>query len=132
MAADIKRMFHQVFVSPGDRGALCYLWWPDGDLMNDPKTFQMLVHIFGATSSPSICGYASRRTASDNSEGFSSETVDAVMRDFYVDDLLKSFETTSQAVEITKELQEVLAKGGFQLTKVMSNERNWCLPERCP
>ena len=45
------------------------------------------------------------------------------MRDFYVDDLLKSLETTSQAVEITKELQELLAKGGFQLTKVMSNER---------
>ena len=123
VAADIKRMFHQVFVSPEDRGALCYLWWPDGDLTKDPKTFQMLVHIFGATSSPSICGYALRRTAADNSEGFSSETVDAVMRDFYVDDLLKSFETTSQAVEITKELQELLAKGGFQLTKVMSNER---------
>ena len=102
---------------------LCYLWWPDGDLSKDPKTFQMLVHIFGATSSPSICGYALRRTAADNREGFSSETVDAVMRDFYVDDLLKSFETTSQAVEITKELQELLAKGGFQLTKVMSNER---------
>ena len=123
VAADIKRMFHQVFVSPEDRGALCYLWWPDGDLMKDSKTFQMLVHIFGATSSPSICGYALRRTAADNSEGFSSETVDAVMRDFYVDDLLKFFETTSQAVEITKELQELLAKGGFQLTKVMSNER---------
>ena len=90
VAADIKRMFHQVFVSPEDRGALCYLWWPDGDLTKDPKTFQMLVHIFGATSSSSICGYALGRTAADNSEGFSSETVDAVMRDFYVDDLLKS------------------------------------------
>ena len=76
----------------------------------------MLVHIFGATSSPSIRGYALRRTAADNSAGFSSETVDAVMRDFYVDD---SFGTTSQAVEITKELQELLAKGGFQLAKVM-------------
>ena len=123
VAADIKRMFHQVFVSPEHRGTLCYLWWPDGDLSKDPKTFQMLVHIFGATSSPSICGYALRQTAADNREGFSSETVDAVMRDFYVDDLLKSFETTSQVVEITKELQELLAKGGFQLTKVMSNER---------
>ena len=123
VAADIKRMFHQVFVSPEDRGTLCYLWWPDGDLSKDPKTFQMLVHIFGATSSPSICGYALRRTVADNREGFSSETVDAVMRDFYVDDLLKSLETTSQAVEITKELQELLEKGGLQLTKVMSNER---------
>ena len=135
VAADIKRMFHQVFVSPEDRGALCYLWWPDGDLMKDPKTFQMLVHIFGATSSPSICGYALTRTPADNSEGFSSETVNAVMRDFYVDDLLKSFETTSQAVEITKELQELLAKGGFQLTKVMSNEHevlNAFAPEHRP
>ena len=123
VAADIKRMFHQVFVSPEDRGALCYLWWPDGDLTKDPKTFQMLVHIFGATSSPSICGYALRRTAADYSKGFSSQTIDAVMRDFYVDDLLKSFETTGQAVEITKELQELLAKGGFQVSKVMSNER---------
>ncbi|KAL9978539.1 hypothetical protein ACROYT_G016066 [Oculina patagonica] len=32
VAADIKQMFHQVFVSPEDRGALCYLWLPDGDL----------------------------------------------------------------------------------------------------
>ena len=39
VAADIKRMFHQVFVSPEDRGALCYLWWPNGDLTKDPKTF---------------------------------------------------------------------------------------------
>ncbi|KAL9956038.1 hypothetical protein ACROYT_G037457 [Oculina patagonica] len=87
VAADIKRMFHQVFVSPEDRGALCYLWWPDGDLTKDPKTFQMLVHIFGATSSPSICGYALRRTAADNGEGSPNY------------------------------------EGGFQLTKVMSNER---------
>ena len=123
VAADIKRMLYKVFVSPEERGALCYLWWPDRDLMKDLKTFQMLVHIFGATSSPSICGYELSRTAADNSEGFSSETVDTVMRDFYVDDLLKFFETISQAVEITKELQELLAKGGFQLTKVMLNER---------
>ena len=36
-------------------------------------------------------------------------------------DLLKSFETTSQAEEITKEPEELLAKGGSQLTRVMSN-----------
>ena len=107
VAADTKWMFHQVFVSPEDQGTLCYLWWPDGDLSKDLKTFQMLVHIFGVTSSSSICGYALRRTAVDNREGCSSETIDAVMRDFYVDKLLKSFETTSRAVEITKELQDL-------------------------
>ena len=123
VAADVRRMFHQVFVSPEDRGALCYLWFPDGDLTKDPKTYQMLVHIFGATSSPSVCGYALRKTATDNTEDFPRETVDAVMQDFYVDDLLKSFKTTGEVVEITKQLQKLLARGGFKLTKFMSNER---------
>ena len=123
VAADVRRMFHQVFVSPEDHGALCYLWFPVRDLTKDPKTYQMLVHIFGATSSPSVFGYALRKTATDNTEDFSRETLDAVMQYFYVDDLLKSFKTTREAVEITKQLQELLARGGFKLTKFMSNDR---------
>ena len=117
-------MFHHVFVSPEDRGALCYLWLPDGDITKGPQTYQMFVHIFGATSSPSICGYALRKTARDNTGDFSLETIDAAMQDFYVDDLLKSFKTTGEAgeaVEITKQLQELLTRGGFKLTKFMSN-----------
>lgn len=91
--------------------------------MKDPKTCQMLVHIFGATSSPSVCGYAPKKTPRDNNGDFSRETVDAAMRDFYVDALLKSFKTTRDAVEITKHLQELLTRGGFKLTKFMSNAR---------
>ena len=26
VTADITRMFHQVYIPPEDRGALCYLW----------------------------------------------------------------------------------------------------------
>ena len=115
-------MFHQVFVSPEDRGALCYLWWPGGDFTKDPKTFQMLVYIFRATLLPSVCSCTLRRTALDNSETFSLETIDTVLRDFYVDDLLKSFKTSVDVVQITKELQELLVKRAFQFTKVKSNE----------
>lgn len=50
VAVHIKRMFHQVLVSPEERGALCYLWWPDEDLTAQLKTFQMLVRIFGGAS----------------------------------------------------------------------------------
>ena len=123
VAADIKRMFHQVYVAPEDRGALCYLWWPGGDITKEPTTHQMLVHIFGATSSPSVAGYALRRTAKDNQHQFSSETIDAALRDFYVDDLLKSFADVEQAIYVCKQLQSLLARGGFQLTKWMSNNR---------
>ena len=124
VTADIKRMFQQVFVAPEDRGALCYLWWPNGDLSKGTKTYQMLVHIFGAKSSPSVAGYALRKTAKDNEKDFSQEAVDAVLKDFYVDDLLKSFADSERAVQVSKQLQELLARGGFELTKRISNSRS--------
>ena len=123
VTADVKRMFHQVYVTPEHRSALCYLWWPDGDLTKTAKTYQMLVHLFGAKSSPSVAGYALRRTATDNSREYSRETLDAVLRDFYVDDLLKSFSETREAKIVSKELESMLAKAGFQLTKWCSNSR---------
>ena len=91
---------------------------------SDPKTYQMLVHIFGAKSSPSVAGYALRRTANDNEHYFSSAAIDEVFRDFYVDDLLKSFADSEQAKVTSKELQKLLAKAGFQLTKWISNSRD--------
>ena len=124
VAADVRRMYYQVFVAPEDRGALCYLWWPDGDITKEPKTHQMLVHIFGATSSPSVAEYALRRTAKDNQSEYLPEAVDAVQRDFYVDDLLKSFPNSERAIEVCKQQQSILARGGFTLTKWMSNNRD--------
>lgn len=123
VAADIKRMFHQVHVAPEDCGALCYLWWPEGDISKEPKVHQMLVHIFGATSSPSIAGYALRKTAKDSEHDFTPETTNAVYKDFYVDDLLKSFADVAQAIRVSKQLQTLLARGGFKLTKWVSNHR---------
>jgi hypothetical protein len=116
VTADVRRMFHQVQVIPEHRGALCYLWWPDGDLSKAAKTTKCL-SIFGAKSSPSVAGCALRRTAVDNGQDYSKETLDAVTRDFYVDDLLKSFSDTEEAKKGSKELQSILAKGGFHLTK---------------
>ena len=46
-----------------------------------------------------------------------------VDRDFYVDDLLKSVKTDEIAVQLTRELIELLKCGGFRLTKWMSNSR---------
>ena len=51
--AEIEGMFHQVRVSPKDCDALRFLWWPENDFNKDPEHYQMLVHLFGATLSPS-------------------------------------------------------------------------------
>ena len=66
--ADAEKMFHQVRTKPEDCEALRFLWWPEGDLDRDPVDFQIIVHLFGATS----CSlYALRKTAEDNQSEFS-------------------------------------------------------------
>lgn len=61
--ADVESMFHQVRVPAEDADLLRFLWWPDGDLNQDLTDCRMLVHLFGATSSPSCANFALRKCA---------------------------------------------------------------------
>jgi hypothetical protein len=51
LIADIEAMFHQVKVQPEDCDALRFLLWND-DCQKPLEEYKMLVHIFGAKSSP--------------------------------------------------------------------------------
>ena len=121
--ADVEKMFHQVNVKQEDRESLRFLWWPEGELSKEPVAHQMTVHLFGATSSPSCCTYALRKTAEDNQREFSKDVLDTVERNFYVDDCLKSLPTKDEAISLVQELPELLTCGGFRLTKWLSNKR---------
>ena len=116
-------MFHQVRVSPQDTCALSFLWWPGGDLSKEAEDHEMLVHLFGAKSSPSCASFALKKTAEDNKTDFDVETIDTVNRNFYVDDCVKSVATTEEAVRLVEQLPELLSRGGFRLTKWISNRR---------
>lgn len=122
--ADVESMFYQVHVSLQDRNYLRYLWWPEGDTEKQPQEYQMLVHLFGGVSSPSCASFALRRTAEDNENAFSSEAVETVKRNFYVDDCLKSVSNEQEAIQLVDELRRLLAAGGFRLTKWLSNSRH--------
>ena len=123
MVADVEAMFHQVRVQPDDCDALRFLWWPNNDLSKDPIDCQMLVHLFGATSSPSCASFSLERTAKDNQSEFDAETVTTVNRNFYVDDCLKSVTTTEKATRLAGQLKDLLSRGGFNLTKWVSNDK---------
>ena len=121
--ADVESMFHQVRVTPCDRDLLRFLWLKGGDINDDVGIYRMKVHLFGGIWSPSCCSFALRRTAEDNKSDFDAETVSTVLNNFYVDDCLKSVETVEKAVVIVQQLCELLSRGGFRLTKWVSNSR---------
>ena len=123
MMADIEAMFYQVRVKPDDCDMLRYLWWPDGNLHNEPIEYRMLVHLFGAVSSPSCANYALKKTAKDNEHKYKREVIDAIQNDFYVDDFVKSVATEEESINLAHDVVQATAEGGFKLTKWISNSR---------
>lgn len=102
-------------------GSLRFLWWPNGDVEQQPVEYRMKVHLFGAASSPSCANYALRRCAEDYGCHYSENAVDKLLNSFYVDDCLVSVVTEKEAVSLYQELVSLCARGGFSLTKWITN-----------
>ena len=120
--ADIEKMFYQVKVPESQRDLLRFLWWPGGDTSKPLTRYRMKVHIFGAVSSPGCSNYALKRTATDFSEAY-PEASKLLKNNFYVDDLLGSAPTNAEAKRLVSEVEELCAKGGFNLTKFVVRDQ---------
>ena len=86
VVADMEGMFHQMLVEPKDCDVLRFMWWPNGDLSGEMEECQMVKHLFGATSSPSIANFCLQQTAKLNRREFEADTVETVKHNTYVDD----------------------------------------------
>ena len=122
LVADIEGMFHQVGVCEEDQDSLRFLWW-SGDANEPPEEYVMTVHIFGARDSPCVANATLKKTADDNHDAFDPSTVSTVKNNFYVDDVLKSLPDAETATRMADQLTQLCMKGGFKLTKFMSNDR---------
>lgn len=121
IVADIESMFHQVKVREQDQDSLRSLWW-DGSTNEHPQEYVMTVHIFGATDPPCMANSMLKRTADDNENDFDPTTLETLRRNFYVDDVLRAVPTSETAIKLSKQLTEVCARGGFNLTLFLSND----------
>ena len=82
--------------------------------------YQSVRHIFGSKNSPTCANYALQQTARDNRNQF-REAANSVGNHFYRDDYLESSPTVNEAAKKAQDLVEMLAKGGFKITKFVSN-----------
>ena len=119
---DIETMFDQVKVPDDQCSFLRFLWWDDCDTNKEIIDHKMTAHVFGRALSPSSSNFVLlRKTAIDSRNEYASDVTRILERNFYVDDMLKSFQTVTEAKDVIREVKELYAKGGFNLTKFTSN-----------
>ena len=118
VSADIEGMFLQVGVLPAEQSVLRFLWREDPS--RNIEVYQYTRHIFGAKDSPTCANYALLRTARDNNSDV-PEAAQAVSQKFYMDDYLDSMESPIIVQKKSRDLIELLNRGGFKLTKFISN-----------
>ena len=112
-------MYHQIFVSPKDRDALRFVW---RKFKTDPiEDYRTSVHIFGKIDSLCIANWVVKKQLKTK-QSYSKRAIESILEHFYMDDFLDSFSSQIEAINICKEILEILKKGRFNLTKFVSND----------
>ena len=119
---DIESIFRQVLIPEKDRSLLRFLWRQNHNTSSKILDFEMNVHVFEGTSSPSCCNYVLKKTALGNKINYHPDVALTLKKKFYVDDLLKSLKDVSTAVKLIQDVSKMCSDGGFRLTKLISNE----------
>ena len=127
---DIQDMFYQLKVPKNQGSFLRFLWWNEVNLDSEITDLKMCVHLLGAVSSPNSSNYALRNVALSNSNCYGNDAAAAIMKNFYVGDLLKSVEDEEYAKYLIRRIQKMCSVSRFKLTKFISN--NKLVPMRIP
>lgn len=119
LGGDVAEMFHQMRIKGEDGDSQRIVWCANKET-TEPCDYVMQVVTFGATCSPSTALFVLNK----NATRFASEypvAVDTIHRRHYVDDMLTSVDTESEAIKLAQEVQYVHQQGGFHMRNWVSN-----------
>ena len=119
MVAHVKEMYHVLRLPDRDKPAMRFLWRDSPD--EEASVYQFERTVFGEVSAPSRANYSLRRNADENGEDLPLG-VKAVYKHFYVDDGLPSTGSREEAIEMRKQMTELLRRAGFRLHKWLTND----------
>lgn len=117
-SADITKMFRQIRVRVEDAAYQCVMWKLPGQPI---EMFRINVVVFGLASSPFLAIRTLNQVAEDEGKQFPLAR-QVILNNFYIDDVLASFATVSEAKKAVKELRQALLNRGFPLSKWVSND----------
>ena len=88
--------------------------WRDLNTDRPPDHYVCLVVPFGDKPSGCIAITAMHETAKKYND-LSPEAAETILKDTYVDDILKSVPDINQAMNLIAKVEEILSKGGFKI-----------------
>ena len=116
VGADIKDYFHEIYVTEEDAGVFRYYWFRD-EKMEEIDLNEFLGHVFGAKSSNCVAIFTLQHHVQEHSAEYGPLVVQAVLRNMYIDDLIKSLRNTGIAKEFRIGITAALEDAGMNLCK---------------
>ncbi|XP_062541338.1 uncharacterized protein LOC134209368 [Armigeres subalbatus] len=118
VVGDIREMFHQISIRYLDKQSQRFLYRSNPE--TPPQIYVMDVATFGASCSPSLAQFVKNKNAAEFTDKF-PRAVKAIVENHYVDDLLDSVDTVSEAVQLINEVKYVHSQAGFEIRNFCSN-----------
>ncbi|XP_045466602.1 uncharacterized protein LOC123675299 [Harmonia axyridis] len=120
LSADVKMMFRQVVIHPDDRKYQRIIWRYNE---SEPiKLYELNTVTYGTASASYLATKVLQQTSFQFNEKY-PRTCRIIQNSFYMDDLLTSVDTVEEALEIYREITEILDSVNFHLRKWCSNEK---------
>ncbi len=113
MKADIVKMYRQVRVDPRDVGFQTILWLDGHEQIRE---FLLSTVTYGISAAPFLAIRCLFQLATEGEREFPL-AAEVIRRSFYVDDVLTGVDSASEAAELAKQLQTLLLRGQFRLSK---------------
>lgn len=116
VCGDIREMFLQVRIREQDQDSQRFLVMENGV----PTEYVMQSMMFGAACSPVTAQYVKNVHAEKYREEY-PEAVNAILRNHYVDDYVKSYSSEQRAIEVSRQIVKIHSAAGFELRGFVSN-----------
>ncbi|XP_066261269.1 uncharacterized protein [Euwallacea similis] len=118
LSADIKMMYRCIKIHEEERNFQKILWRPN---LNDPiNVYKLNTVTYGTSSAPFQATRCLIELAERNKDRY-PRTAEIIKRSFYMDDLLVSIDSETEAFQIYRELDDILSQANFKLRKWSSN-----------
>ncbi|XP_045474991.1 uncharacterized protein LOC123680913 [Harmonia axyridis] len=116
--ADIRQMYRQILISPEQRDYQRIVW---RFTKQEPLQYYRLNTVtYGVSSAPYLALRTLRQLASDDGPKFPAAR-QVLLDEIYVDDILTGCSSEAEALELRRQVQNLLMAGGFELRKWASN-----------